>query len=435
MRRITTIIIGAGHAGLAMSRCLSVRGIDHIVLERGEIGNSWRTERWDSLRLLTPNWQRRLPGLHDDESDPDGFAGLKDVIGLIDRYAGLIAAPVRTHTRVVSVRAAEKGYAVFTDQGGWLCRCVVLASGACNIACVPGIAAALPSTIHTLTAQNYRNPAQIEEGGVLVVGASASGMQIAGELKASGHPVTLAVGEHIRAPRRYRGQDILWWMDVAGLLDQRYDDVDDIVRARQVPSLQLTGSHDYEILDLNVLRAKGVRIVGRLAGVNDTNLLFSGSLRNQCALSDLKMNRLLDAIDRWAADNGVESRVEPPHRFASTIPDRDPPLKLDVTKDNIKTVIWATGYRPDYSWLHMPVFDRKGRIVHDGGVVGAPGVYVMGLPFLRRRKSTFIDGAGDDARDLSAHLDGYLSGEDNAAMSAPRRANAGLHESLAVDLG
>ena len=426
MRRTTTIIIGAGHAGLAMSRCLSERGIDHVVLERGEIGNSWRTERWDSLRLLTPNWQQRLPGLKDRVSDPDGFACLNEVIGLIDRYARVVSAPVRTHTRVVSVRAAEEGYAVCTDQGNWFCRSVVVASGACNIASVPGTAASLPGTIQTLTAQSYRNPSQIDEGGVLVVGASASGIQIAHELQASGRQVTIAVGEHIRAPRRYRGQDVLWWMDVAGLLDQRYDDIDDIVRARQVPSLQLTGCYEYEILDLNVLHTMGVRVVGRLAGVADTTLHFSGSLRNQCMLSDLKMARLLDAIDQWASDNGIADRFEPPHRFASTTPDCDPPLKLDTTRDNIRTVIWSTGYRPDYSWLHIPVFDRKGRIVHDGGVVGAPGVYVMGLPFLRRRKSSFIDGAGDDARDLSAHLDGYLSSDGNAVIPLSRRANAKL---------
>jgi putative flavoprotein involved in K+ transport len=220
--------------------------------------------------------------------------------------------------------------------------------------------------------------------------------------------VILAVGEHIRAPRLYRGRDIQWWMDAAGVLDERYDAMDDIDRARRVPSLQLAGSPERATLDLNALTALGVKLAGRLAGISNGTAQFSGALRNLCALSDLKMNRLLDAIDAWAAANGIDGTVEPPHRFASTAVEDSPPLTLDLAR--IKTVIWATGFRPDYSWLHVPVLDRKGRIRHDGGVMPSPGLYVMGLQFLRRRKSALIDGAGDDARDLSDHLAVYLAG-------------------------
>ena len=388
-----------------MSRCLADRAIDHVVLERGEIAHSWRTERWDSLRLLTPNWQSRLPGFGYRGPDPDGYRTLPEVIDFIAAYAEAIRAPVRTRTTVTSVRRTETGYLVRTDQGDWSCRTLVIASGAFNIACVPGVADRVPRSVTTLTTQQYRNPDQLAAGGVLVVGASSSGTQIANEIHRSGRPVTLSVGEHIRAPRVYRGKDLEWWMDAAGILDERYDKVDDIGRARRVPSLQLAGTPDRTTLDLNALTGIGVRLVGRLAGITESGKAqFAGSLRNMCALSDLKMNRLLNLIDEWAQANGFDGMVEPPHRLPPTEVEPAPPLALDLASGEIRTIIWATGYRPDYSWLELPVFDRKGMVRHDGGVVASQGVYLMGVPFVRRRKSTLIDGAGDDARDLSDHL-------------------------------
>ena len=403
-------MIGAGHAGLAMSRCLADRSIDHVVLERGEVANSWRTERWDSLRLLTPNWQSRLPGFGYEGDDPDGFRTMPETIDFLDRYARVISAPVQTKTTVTSVRSTNAGYMITTERSDWRCPTIVLATGACNIAWVPAVAEAVPSSIATLTALQYRNPDQLEEGGVLIVGASATGTQLADEIHRSGRPVTVAVGEHVRAPRVYRGRDIKWWMDVAVILDERYDEVDDIVRARRVPSLQLAGSPERATLDLNALTGIGVKLVGRLAGMNDGKAQFSGSLPNRCALADLKMNRLLDTIDEWASLNGLDEEVEAPHRLAPTEVEDSPPLGMDLATGEIKTIIWATGYRPDYSWLDVPVLDRKGQVRHDGGVVESPGMYLMGMQFLRRRKSALIDGAGDDARDLSDHLASYLDG-------------------------
>ncbi len=391
-----------------MSRCLTERAIDHVVLERGEVANTWKTERWNSLTLLTPNWQSRLPGFGYEGDDPDGYRALPETIAFIERYAQVISAPVQTHTQVTSVRPSNGGYAVATNQGDWHCRSVVLASGACNIPLIPAVAEAVPATIDMITPVQYRNPGELEEGGVLVVGAAATGVQLAEEIHRSGRPVTLATGEHIRAPRVYRGRDIEWWMDAAGVLDERYDEVDDINRARSVPSLQLTGSAERSMTDLNGLTAIGVKLIGRLAAINDGKAQFSGSLRNLCAMSDLKMNRLLNTIDEWATDNGLDETVDPPHRFAPTEVEASPPLALDLTTGAIKTILWATGFRPDYSYLDLPVLDRKGRVRHDGGVVEAPGMYLMGIQFLRRRKSALIDGAGDDARDLSAYLASYL---------------------------
>ena len=393
-----------------MSRRLSERSIDHVVLERGEVANSWRTERWDSLRLLTPNWQSRLPGFGYDGNDPDGFRTTPETIRFLERYADVIAAPVQTHTRVTSLRRTDDGYQLATTEGEWRCRTVVLASGACNIARIPAFADAVPQGVRTLTPMQYRSPEQLDEGGVLVVGASATGTQLAEEIHRSGRAVTLSVGEHIRAPRIYRGKDIQWWMDKAGVLEERYDQVDDITRARRVPSLQLTGSPERATLDLNALTARGVKLAGPLATIRDGKALFSGSLRNQCALSDLKLGRLLDTIDQWATENGLDGEVEPSHRLEPTKVEDSPPLSLDLTSGEIRTIIWATGFRPDYSWLDVPVLDRKGLIRHDGGVVPSPGMYLMGMPFLRRRKSALIDGAGDDAHDLSAHLAAYLAG-------------------------
>ena len=409
--RTTTVIVGAGHAGLAMSRCLTERSIDHVILERGEVANSWKTERWDSLRLLTPNWQSRLPGYGYEGDDPDGYRTMPETIAFIERYAEVIAAPVRTNTKVTSVRLEAGRYTVRTDQGEWQSRTVVLATGACNIPQIPALAEAVPSTIATLTPIQYRNPAQLADGGVLVVGASATGVQIADEIHRCGRPVTLAVGAHIRAPRVYRGRDIEWWMDAAGILDERYDAIEDINRARNVPSLQLAGYPDRRSVDLNSLTAIGVKLVGRLAGIRDGKAQFSGSLMNQVARSDLKMNRLLDTIDEWAAGSGIDGEVAASHRFEPTRVEASPPLSMNLGSGEIRTIIWATGFRPDYCWLDTPVLDRKGRIRHDGGVVDAPGMYLMGMQFMRRRKSALMDGAGNDARDLSAHLASYLDGQ------------------------
>ena len=412
MRFATTVIIGAGQCGLAMSRHLADRAIDHVLIERGEVANSWRTERWDSLRLLTPNWQSRLPGFADDRDDPDGYRAMPEVSRFLQNYAQAIAAPVHEHTTVTAIRPAERGYVVATDRGAWHCKKLVLASGACNVAVVPALADGLPQDVRSLTPIEYRNPAALPEGGVMVVGASASGVQIAKEIQATGRQVTLAVGEHVRVPRTYRGRDIKWWMDATGLMDQRYTEIDDINRARRVPSLQLVGTPARATLDLNALMADGVDIVGRLQGLRDGEALFSGALPNQCALADLKMNRLLETIDLWASEQGLDKEVSAPERFEPTHVDRTPRLSMDLADRSIKTIIWATGYRPDYSWLNVPVLDRKGRIRHDGGVVDTPAMpgsmYVMGLPFMRRRKSSFIDGAGDDAHDLAEHLSAGL---------------------------
>lgn len=404
------VVIGAGHAGLAVSKCLTDRGVEHIVLERGEVANSWKTERWDSLRLLTPNWQSRLPGFVYEGDEPDSYRTMPEVVDFLDNYARTISAPVRTGAAVTAVRSNGSGYRVATVSEEFGCRAVVLATGACAVPTLPALAKDLPTGIMSLHSRDYRNPRQIPGGGVMIVGASATGTQIALELQRAGREVTLSVGEHIRAPRTYRGRDLEWWMDQSGMWDETYLEVEDIRRARSVPSLQLAGTPDRTTLDLNALTDIGVQIVGRLVGLSGDEAQFSGSLRNQCTLSDLKMNRLLGTFDDWAQETGHNAEVEPIERFEPTRVSDDPPLTLNLIGEGIRTVLWATGFKPDHSYLELPVFDRKGRILHDGGVVDAPGLYLMGLQFMRRRKSALIDGAAADADDICDHLVQYLNG-------------------------
>jgi putative flavoprotein involved in K+ transport len=379
------------------------------VLERGEVANSWRRERWDSLRLLTPNWLSRLPGLGYEGPDPDGYMTMGEVTEFIERFAATARAPVRTGTNVTSVRRTDEEYHVTTSSGEIRCRALVIASGACNQPSVPQFKAAVPASVEQLTPFDYRDPAKLPDGGVLVVGASATGVQLAAELQRSGRPVTLSVGEHVRLPRTYRGRDVLWWMDASGVWDQRYDEIEDLTRARRLPSPQLVGTPERTTLDLNVLASMGVELIGRWAAVRDGRALFSGGLRNVFSLADLKMRRLLDTFDEWAHTHARDAEVDPPERFTPTGVPSSTRLQLDLRSGEISAIVWATGFRPDYGWLDVSVVDPKGRLRHEGGVVDSPGLYALGLPVLRRRKSTFIFGIEDDAREVIDHLARYLA--------------------------
>jgi putative flavoprotein involved in K+ transport len=404
-RTTDVVVIGGGQAGMAMSRCLTDRGVDHVVLERGDTANSWRTERWDSLRLLTPNWMTRLPGWAYRGDDPDGYMTAAEVVASLDAYRRSFDAPVRTNTEVVRVDPTGDGHRVKTDDGTWDARAVVVATGAFSDSLRPAFADEVPGRIQQLPPIAYRNPDRLAPGGVLVVGAAASGLQIADELSRAGREVILSVGEHVRLPRTYRGMDIHWWMNAIGQLDERYDDVDDLARARRLSSLQLIGTPERRDLDLNSVAANGVSLVGRVAGLRDGSLLCSGSLANVCKLADLKQLRLLDRLDEYAAEHGLAAELGEPHR---PDPTALPAPRLDVDLEGIGAIVWATGFRPRYPWLDPSLLDSKGQLTHDGGVVNVPGMYVLGLPFQRRRKSSFLDGVGPDAADLADHVMRHL---------------------------
>jgi putative flavoprotein involved in K+ transport len=348
-----------------------------------------------------------LPGRSYRGDDPDGYMTAPEVVGFLDAYRREIGAPVQANTTVLSVTTSSEGYFVTTDRGRISCRAVVVATGACSTPKIPLLAANLPSHLRQLAPIHYRRAGDVEDGRVLVVGASASGVQLADELARAGRDVTLAVGSHTRVPRTYRGMNIHWWMDAIGLLDTAYDEVDDITKARRTPSLQLVGSPDQRTLDLNSLTGVGVELVGRFAGVNDGHAQFSGSLATVCADADLKMGRLLDQIDEFAGDHNADR----PHPTIVGTPRTTVELKC------YSTVIWATGFKPNYPWLDKTLLDTKGGIIHDGGVMTRPGLYVLGLSFMRTRKSIFIDGVGGDARFLSSHLGEYLGHKSEPALA------------------
>jgi putative flavoprotein involved in K+ transport len=408
MRRTEAVVIGGGQAGLAMSRCLAGCGVDHVVLERGRVAERWRSQRWDSLRLLTPNWQSRLPGFRYEGPDPDGYMSMSQVVDFLGRYARSFAAPVEEATSVLAVEPAGTGYRVTTDRGDWEAPSVVVATGHCDTPVVPGIARDLPDGVAQVVPASYRNPGQLPEGRVLVVGASATGVQLADEIHASGRPVTLAVGRHTRLPRVYRGRDILWWLDTMGVFDEGTDDVFDLDISRNQPSLQLVGRPDHATLDLPTLQSRGVRLVGRAEGATDDRVFFSDDLVAHTAAADARLARLIQRIDIFAAHTGLESQVGPPEPFQPFFWPAPAPTEIDLREEGIRTVVWATGFRRLYPWLKVPVLDERGEIRHAGGVTPVPGLYVIGLYFLRRRKSSFIDGVGQDAMELATHLAAHL---------------------------
>jgi putative flavoprotein involved in K+ transport len=308
-----------------------------------------------------------------------------------------------TDQTVLTIDRYAGGYRVQTDQGAHLCDSVVLATGACSRPKIPAFAQALPPQIHQFTPLSYKRPGDLPPGAVLVVGASASGIQIARELASSGRKVLLAAGGHNRLPRRYRGADICAWMHMIGVFDVPYTKIDDLARARTAPSRPLIGHPSNCDIDLNILQDAGIEIVGRLSAISEGTAWFSGSLAHLCASADLKMHRLLDRIDAWLLAKGAAEVFPHQDRPAATRIPTEPRLSFSLQQERVSSIVWATGFEADHSWLNLPVFDRKGRIQHDGGVVGL-GIYVMGLRYLRSGRSAHILGAQRDARALARHL-------------------------------
>ena len=412
MKQTDVVIIGGGQAGLAMSRSLSDLAIDHVVVERGRVAERWRSERWDSLRLLSPKWQTRLPGFRYDGRDPDGFMTMPEMISFLERYAGSFAAPIQQETTVLAVRRRGDEYRVQTDQGPWQTPNVVIATGHCDTPFVPAMANGLSRAVHQIVPSEYRNPDELPPGEVIVVGASASGIQVALEVHRSGRPVTLAVGRHTRVPRRYRGRDISWWLEQTGIWGERAEDAFDIGSAREQPSLQLVGSPDHRTIDLGVLQNEGVRLVGRAEAADRARLYLRDDLPRTVGAAERKLDRVIARIDAFIAATGGEASA--PDRRPS-IEVRSSPTAIDVRASGIRTIVWATGYRRRYPWLAVPVLDARGELVHRGGITPSAGLYALGLNFLRRRKSSFIDGVGDDARALAHHIASRFA---NSSMAA-----------------
>jgi putative flavoprotein involved in K+ transport len=411
MTAIGTVVIGAGHAGLAVSRLLTAAGRDHVVLERARVAERWRSERWDSLHLLTPNWMTHLPGQPYAGPDPDAFMRASGLVDHLEGYARSFGAPVQNDAAVLDVAAMTTGdYRVVTDRGTWRTRSLVIATGPHGVPRIPvGLAAE-----EALTADRYRNPAQLPPGGVLIIGASSSGVQIADELNRAGRDVVLAVGRHTRLPRTYRAHDIFWWLHRTGRLARTIDTVPDPVAARREPSLQLVGrgrsAATPHSVDLVALQARGVRLAGRFDGLTGGRARFTPDLADSTADADRRMHRVLDAIDRHidAARLPVGSVERPAPLNVPT-----PLLDLDLAQAGIGTVLVAAGYRPHHPWLRLPIIEPDCSIRQHRGVTPAPGVYVVGQRFQHRRDSGFIAGARYDARTVVQHL---LRGERPRAL-------------------
>jgi putative flavoprotein involved in K+ transport len=400
MREIDTIVIGAGQAGLATSRRLTDAGREHVVLDRARPAESWRSARWDSLRLLTPNWMSRLPAWSYQGDDPEGYMAATDVARYLEDYASSFDAPVHPWTAVLEIRPADEGFRVTTISGSWAARHVVVAAGPRPR--VPDLAAGLAPDLWQLHTDRYRNPRSLPPGGVLVVGASASGVQIASELRHAGRDVVLAVGRHTRLPRRYRGMDIMWWLEQIGALDRAVDDVTDVRRARREPSPQLAGGRD---LDLDVLTGDGVVVTGRLTAADGHRVRLARDLPATTAVADLRLRRTLSAIDEHVRTTGLTGEVLAPDDVrAVRVPHG--PEELDLHAAGISTVIWATGFDYRYPWLQVPVHDAYGEIQQYRGVTSFPGLYTIGLRFMHRRNAQFIDGVRHDARTIVQHLTG-----------------------------
>lgn len=421
MNRVDTVVIGAGHAGLAVSNLLSAAGREHIVLERGRVGERWRSERWDSLHLLTPNWMTRLPNWDDRPASPDGYLSADAFARLLARYAASFAAPVLERTCVEEVirMPSADAFLISTDRGRWQASNVVVATGPHGRARIPSaIQGAYLASLEVLSARRYRNPQQLPPGGVLVVGASSSGVQIADELARAGRRVVIAVGRHTRMPRRYRGRDIFWWLDRTGRLARTIDEVRDPVAARSEPSLPLAGRNEPELfgrnLDLAMLQANGVRLVGRLERVGGDRAWFGDDLAETVAAAQQQMGRFLDLVDEYISRAGIGRELPEPDR-PRAVGLRPPPLSLDLRAEEINTIVLATGFRAHHPWLRLPVVMPDGTIDQYRGVTAVPGLYVVGQRFQHRRDSGFIHGARFDAAAVVGHLTGKTRDSRRAA--------------------
>ena len=392
-----TVVIGAGQAGLAMSRCLADRGLAHVVLERGAVANSWRTQRWESFRLLSPNWQTRLPGHSYRGRDPDGFMTGAEVVGFLQGYAHSFDAPVRTGVDVRRVRPAPGGgWGVETNRGTLTAESVVVATGDLAHPLVPDVD--LPAGIAQLHTSAYRRPGQLAPGAVLVVGAGPSGQQIARELAAAGRRVHLAVGRHKSLPRRYRGRDAYWWMDRTGMLSRTVDSLPGGAPGRTPNAVLAGGTRD---LDVPALVAEGVVAHGRLLAVRGGEAVFGGELAQTLERAQANVARFRAAVDAFVAENGIDAPTEPAPITTSVAPGPD---RLDLAAAGITTVVWATGFRRDLSFVEAPIHDAQGNPAHRRGVTDAPGLYLLGLRWQHRRSSSFLDGVGRDAEHLAGRI-------------------------------
>lgn len=396
------VVVGAGQAGVAMSEHLGAHGVPHVVLERHRIAERWRSERWDSLVANGPAWHDRFPGMEFSDVPPDAFASKEQIADYFVAYAEKVGAPIRCGVEVTSVRrhTGRPGFRVETSEGSLDARFVVAATGPFQRPVFPPIVpdGAVPVQLHS---SGYRNPEQLPEGAVLVVGAGSSGAQIADELRRSGRRVFLSVGPHDRPPRQYRGRDFCWWLGVLGLWDAETPP-----QGAEHVTIAVSGAHGGHTVDFRAMAADGIELVGMTGSFDGGVLRFAPDLARNIALGDTKYLALLRAADEYVERNGLDLPEEPEAHVLGPDPEcvTDPRLELDLAEAGVASIIWATGFATDYGWLDVDAFDESGRPDHRRGVSREPGVYFIGLPWLSRRGSSFIWGVWHDARYVADHI-------------------------------
>lgn len=399
---IEVVVVGGGQAGIAMSEHLGNSGVPHLVLERNRIAERWRTERWDSLVANGPAWHDRFPGLEFTEVGQDEFASKDQVADYLETYGRKIGAPIRCGVEVTSVRrrSGQPGFRIETSDGTIHARFVVAATGPFQIPVFPPIVpdGAVAAQIHS---SKYRNPGQLPAGAVLVVGAGSSGVQIAEELRASGREVYLSVGPHDRPPRSYRGRDFCWWLGVLGLWDAEAPP-----EGAEHVSIAVSGANGGRTVDFRALDAAGINLVGLTSSYDAGSLYFADDLAENIAQGDANYLALLDAADAYIERHGLDLPPEPEARVLGATPASfaDPLRELNLAQSDVNTIVWATGFATDYSWLGVDAFDEHGRPNHRRGVSSEAGVYFLGLPWLSRRGSSFIWGVWHDAKYVADHI-------------------------------
>lgn len=412
-REIEVLVVGAGQAGVAMSEHLSRRGIGHLVVERHRIAERWRTERWDSLAANGPVWHDRFPGMEFAGLEPGAFASKEQVADYFVAYAEKIAAPIQCGVEVTAVRrnVGRPGFQVETSEGTIAARYVVAATGPFQKPVIPGV---VPDSVGVLQvhSSSYRNPQQLPAGAVLVVGAGSSGVQIAAELRRSGREVYLSVGPHDRPPRSYRGRDFVWWLGVLGKWDASAP-----ARGAEHVTIAVSGADGGHTVDFRALAASGITLVGRTNSIDGGVIRFGSDLAASIANGDANYLSLLDEADAYVERNGLGLPEEPEAREFAPDPDcvTNPLAALDLARTGVTSIVWATGFAADYSWLHVDAFDEGGKPQHQRGVSSEPGIYFLGLPWQSRRGSSFIWGVWHDANYLADHIDiqrGYLAHND-----------------------
>jgi len=400
--RYDTVVIGGGQAGLAMSAVLRQRGREHVVLERRQVGERWRTERWESLRFQFPNWSLELPGYAYSGEDPDGFAHWREILRVVEDYAVSTRAPVREHTEVTGLRTDDGGFLLSLPDGTIYARHVVVATGPFQRPRIPQVSESVAPSVLQTDPTRYRRPEDLPDGAVLVVGSGASGCQIGDELLRAGRTVFLSVSRHRRAPRRFRGKDVYWWLDRMGRFAQT---IDSFPGRRWPPSVVVTGvSGGYDV-NVRQMAADGIRVLGRVVGASDNTLAVARNANEILDEADAAFAGFLATAREFAAANPDLGLAEEEPTESADLPASVAEVEsLDLRRENVAAIVWATGYGYDYGWLRVPVFDAEGRPLQQRGLTEVPGLYFLGLHWMHTFKSGLFSGVGSDAEYLAEHM-------------------------------